>query len=172
METSAKNIYAVGDAVGGALLAYVASEEGVVAAENAMGIDRQGEEGPIPLCIFTHPEIASIGLTEKEARSRGEIRLGRFPFRSNPKAQISGDMDGLIKVIASRESDEILGIHIIGPGASDLVSVATMIVGQKVKAKEFTRLLQVHPTLPEALKEAVLDTEGLAIHLPRPLRRK
>jgi dihydrolipoamide dehydrogenase len=172
METSAPNIYAVGDATGGILLAYVASEEGVVAAENAMGINRQREEAPIPLCIFTHPEIASIGLTEKEAKTRGEIRVGRFPFRSNPKAQVCGETDGLIKVIAGRETGEILGIHIIGPEAGDLISIAAMIVGQRGKAKEFTRLLQAHPTLPEALKEAVLDTEGLAIHLPRPLRRK
>lgn len=172
METSAPKIYAVGDAIGGILLAYVASEGGVVAAENAMGIDRKMEDFPIPICVFTHPGIASVGLTEKEARAKGEIRLGRFPFRSNPKAQVCGETDGLIKVIASRESDEILGIHIIGPGASDLISVAAMIVGQRGKAKEFTRLLQAHPTLPEALKEAVLDAEGLAIHLPRPLRRK
>jgi dihydrolipoamide dehydrogenase len=172
METNAPNIYAVGDAVGGTLLAYVAAEEGMVAAENAMGVDRQREEKPIPLCIFTHPEIASIGLTEKEAKARGEIRLGRFPFRSNPKAQVRGETDGLIKVIASRENDEIVGIHIIGPGASDLISIAAMVVGQKSNGKEFARLLQVHPTFPEALKEAVLDTEGLAIHLPRPLRKK
>jgi dihydrolipoamide dehydrogenase len=172
METSAPGIYAVGDATGGTLLAYVASEEGVVAAENAMGMDREREEGPIPLCIFTHPEIASIGLTEKEARARGEVRLGRFPFRSNPKAQVSGETDGLIKIVASRETDEILGIHIIGPGASDLVSTAALIVGQKDTGREFTRLLQVHPSLPEGLKEAILDTKGSAIHLPRPLRKK
>jgi len=172
METSAPSIYAAGDAIGGILLAYVASEEGVVAAENAIGIGREMEDTPVPVCIFTYPEIASVGLTEREARARGEIRLGRFPFRSNPKAQVCGEMDGLVKVIASRESDEILGIHIIGPEASDLIPVATMLVGQKVRPKEFVRLLQAHPTLPEALKEAVLDTDGLAIHLPRPLRRK
>jgi dihydrolipoamide dehydrogenase len=172
METSAPDVYAVGDAAGGALLAYVASEEGIVAAENAMGIDRRKEENPIPLCIFTHPEIASIGLTEKEARAKEEIRLGRFPFRSNSRAQVSGETDGLIKVISSRQNDQVLGIHIIGPGASELLSLATMIVGRKIRAGEFTDLLQAHPTLSEALKEAVLDTGGLAIHLPRPLRKK
>lgn len=172
METSASGIYAVGDAVGGLLLAYVASEEAVVAAENAMGIEARKKEAPIPLCVFTHPEIASVGLTEQEAKSQGEIRIGRFPFRSNPKALITGERDGLIKVISRRESGEILGIHMIGSGAGELVSAASLIINQKVRVKEFSELLQVHPTFSEALREAVLDTEGQAVHLPRPLRRK
>lgn len=172
METSASGIYAVGDAVGGPLLAYVASEEAVVAAENAMGIEARKKEAPIPLCVFTHPEIASIGLTEQEAKSQGEIRIGRFPFRSNPKALIAGEREGLIKVISRRESGEILGIHMIGSGAGELLCAASLIINQKVRTKEFSEFLQVHPTLSEALREAVLDTEGQAIHLPRPLRKK
>ena len=172
METTTPHIYAIGDAVGGALLAHVAMEEGVVAAESIMGMDRQMEDRPIPVCIFTYPEIASVGLTEKEARERGEIRIGRFPFRSNPKALVSEETEGLIKVIAHRETDEILGVHIIGPEASTLISVASLIMRQGVKGKEFCQLIQAHPTLPEALKEAILDIDGQAIHLPKPFRTK
>ena len=169
MQTTTSNIYAIGDAIGGALLAHVAMEEAIVAAENAMGADRKMETPLIPLCIFTYPEIASIGLTEKEAKDKGEVKIGRFPFRSNPKAVISGETDGLIKVVASRENDTVLGIHIIGSDASTLLSIASTMVGEKLK--NFTRFIQAHPTLSEALKEACLDVNGMAIHLPKPLRR-
>lgn len=168
METTSPNIYAIGDGVGGTLLAHVAMEEGVVAAENAMGMDREMEDSPVPLCVFTYPEIASIGLTEKEAKAKGEIKIGRFPFRSNPKAVISGETEGLIKVIASRENDTILGVHIIGSEANALISIASTMLGGKLK--DFTRFIQAHPTIPEALKEACLDVDGMAIHLPKPLR--
>ena len=170
METSASHVYAIGDAVGGTLLAHVAMEEGVVASENVMGIDHEIEDYLIPLCIFTYPEIASIGLNEKEAKAKGAVKIGRFPFRSNPTALISGETDGLIKVIVDREDGKILGVHIIGHNASTLISIASTLMGQEVKAGEFSRLIQAHPTTPEALKEAFLDAEGLAIHLPKPLR--
>ena len=170
METTTPHIYGIGDAVGGTLLAHVAMEEGVVASENIMGMDRQIEDRLIPLCIFTDPEIASVGLSEKEAKAKGEIKVGRFPFRSNPKAVISGETDGFIKVIANREEDEILGVHIIGPEASALISIASLMIGSKLK--DYTKLIQAHPTIPEALKEACLDVDGLAIHLPKPLRTK
>jgi dihydrolipoamide dehydrogenase len=170
METSTPHIYAIGDAIGGTLLAHVAMEEGVVAAENMMGIDRQFENQLIPVCIFTYPEIASIGLTEKEAKTRGEIKVGRFPFRSNPKAVISGETEGLIKVIASRETGEILGVHIIGSEASDLISIVSSIMRQGGKVKDFSKLIQAHPTISEALREAFLDVDGMAVHLPKPLR--
>jgi dihydrolipoamide dehydrogenase len=172
METTTPHIYAVGDAIGGTLLAHVAMEEGVVAAENAMGINREIEDRLIPLCIFTYPEIASVGLTEKEARGKGTVKIGRFPFRSNPTALISGETDGLIKVVVSREDGEILGVHIIGHEATTLISIASSLMEQGVKAKEFSGIIQAHPTSPEALKEAFLDAEGLAIHLPKPLRTK
>ena len=130
------------------------------------------EDHLIPLCIFTYPEIASIGLTEKEARGKKAIKIGRFPFRSNPTAVISGETDGLIKVVVDREDDKILGVHIIGHDASTLISIASTLMEQNVKAREFSKLIQAHPTTPEALKEAFLDADGLAIHLPKPLRTK
>jgi dihydrolipoamide dehydrogenase len=172
METSASHVYAIGDAIGGTLLAHVAMEEGIVASENAMGIDHEMEDHLIPLCIFTYPEIASVGLSEKGARGKGAIKIGRFPFRSNPTALISGETDGLVKVIVGKEDDKILGVHIIGHDAGTLISIASNLMEQNVRAKEFSRIIQAHPTTPEALKEAFLDAEGLAIHLPKPLRTK
>jgi dihydrolipoamide dehydrogenase len=172
METTTPHIYAIGDAIGGTLLAHVAMEEGVVAAENVMGIGHEIEDHLIPLCIFTYPEIASIGLTEKEAKEKGAVKVGRFPFRSNPTALISGENDGLIKVVVDREDDKILGVHIIGHEASTLISIASFLIKQNIKAREFSRIIQAHPTTPEALKEAFLDADGLAIHLLKPLREK
>jgi dihydrolipoamide dehydrogenase len=169
METTSPSIYAIGDAIGGTLLAHIAMEEGVVAAENVMGIDRDMEDHRIPLCIFTYPEIASVGLTEKEARGKKAIKIGRFPFRSNPTAMISGEIGGLIKVVVDRGEDKILGVHIIGHDACTLISIASSLMGQNIRAREFSRLIQAHPTTPEALKEAFLDADGLAIHLPKPL---
>jgi dihydrolipoamide dehydrogenase len=137
-----------------------------------MGMDRDKENQLTPLCVFTYPEIASIGLTEKEAKARGEIKIGRFPFRSNPKAVISGETEGLIKVVVDRKTDKILGVHIIGHEASTLISIASSLMRQDVKAREFSKIIQAHPTTPEALKEAFLDVDGMAIHLPKPLRQK
>jgi dihydrolipoamide dehydrogenase len=170
METTAPNIYAIGDATGGSMLAHVAMQEGVIAAENIMGMVRDKGNHLIPLCIFTYPEIASVGLTEKEARTRGEVKIGRFPFRSNPKAVISGETEGLIKVVVDRETDKILGVHIIGHEASTLISIASSLMTQGVTAKEFSSIIQAHPTSAEALKEAFLDAGAMAIHLPKRLR--
>jgi len=170
MGTTVPNIYAIGDAAGGAMLAHVAMEEGVIAAENIMGMDRDKENNLIPLCIFTYPEIASVGLTEKEAKARGEVKIGRFPFRSNPNSVISGETEGLIKIVVDRETDKILGVHIIGHEASTLISIAYSLMRQGVALKEFSRIIQAHPTSAEALKEAFLDADGMAIHLPKPLR--
>jgi len=172
METAVPNIYAIGDATGGAMLAHVAMEEGVIAAENIMGMDRDKDNQLIPLCIFTYPEIASIGLTEKEAREGGKIKIGRFPFRSSSKAVISGETEGRIKVVIDRETDKILGVHIIGHEASGLISIASSLMRQGVTLTEFSRIIQAHPTSSEALKEAFLDADGMALHLPKPLRQK
>jgi dihydrolipoamide dehydrogenase len=135
METTTPHIYAIGDAVGGTLLAHVAMEEGVVAAENAMGIAHEIEDHLIPLCIFTDPEVASIGLTEKEAKQKRAIKIGRFPFRSNPTALITEESDGLIKVVVGREDDKILGVHIIGYNASTLISIVSSLMEKNIKAR-------------------------------------
>lgn len=168
LETTLPNVYAIGDAIGETMLAPIAMAQGVLASENVMGFKRQWKKPLIPLCIFSYPEIASVGLTEKEAKERGPIKIGRFPFRSNPKAILSAEPEGWIKVIASQKEDTILGIHILGPDANILASVALTMIGGKLG--EFTRFIQAHPTLPEALREACLDVDGLAIHLPKPFR--
>lgn len=168
LETTLPDVYAIGDVVGETMLAPIAMEQGVLASENAMGFKRQWKKPLIPLCIFSYPEVASVGLTEREAKERGPIKIGRFPFRSNPKAILSGEPEGWIKVIASQKDDTILGIHILGPEANILASLALTMIGGKLG--EFTRLLQAHPTIPEALREACLDVDGLAIHLPKPFR--
>ncbi len=170
LETSLPDVYAFGDAVGEMMLAPVAMAQGVLAAENAMGSRREWKKPLIPLCIFSYPEIASVGLTEREAKERGPIKIGRFPFRSNPKAVLSGEPEGWIKVIASQEEDAILGIHILGAEANLLASVALTMIGRKLG--EFTQFIQAHPTIPEALREACLDVDGLAIHLPKSIRGK
>ncbi len=172
METTVPNLYAIGDATGGTMLAHVAMEEGGIAAENIAGLDRKREDSFTPVCIFTDPEIASVGMTEKEARARGEVKIGRFPFRSNPKALLCGEGEGLIKVVADRESDRILGAHIFGQEASALISIVSCLMKQEMTIKEFSRMIQAHPTTAEALREAFLDGDGMAIHLPRPLRRR
>ncbi len=171
METAVPQIYAVGDVTGRHFLAHTAMEEGIVASENIMGHNSEIKDSLIPICIFTDPEIASIGLTEKEAKERGEIKVGRFPFRSNPTAVICGEKDGLIKVISSKESDEILGVHIIGRDASTLISIASSMMRGGGRVKDFSKLIQAHPTLPEALREALLDVDKMAIHLPKPIHR-
>lgn len=169
METAVSQIYAIGDVTGRHFLAHTAMQEGVVASENIMGHNYEIKDRLIPICIFTNPEIASIGLTEKEARERGEIKVGRFPFRSNPTAVICGEKDGFIKVVSSKESDEILGVHIIGHDASTLISLASSMMGGGGRVKDFSKLIQAHPTLPEAMREAMLDIDKVAIHLPKSL---
>jgi dihydrolipoamide dehydrogenase len=167
LKTTADNIYAAGDATGGALLAYVASEEGILAAENAVGMKNKVEARTLPVCVFSQPGVAYVGLTEKEARRDYAIKVGRFPFRSNPKAIIQGEKDGMIKVISCKESDTVLGIHIIGCDADTLVSAAAVVVDQKLKVSEFSKMLQIHPSSSEALKEAFLDVNKIGIHVPK-----
>jgi len=172
METNIPGIYAVGDVIGGIQLAHVATEEGEIAAENAMGINREINRNTVCFCVFTNPEIASIGLSEREARKRGPVTIGRFPFRSNPTAIIHEETDGFIKVVIDRESDIILGVHILGHEASTLLSTASNLIFKDIKGTEFAGFMQAHPTASEALKEAFLCAYGKAIHAPKTLKQK
>ena len=167
LETTNNNIYAAGDAVGGHLLAYVASEQGIIAAENAMGIKRNIAIQTIPVCVFSSPEVSSVGLSENEARKKFNISVGRFPFSSNPKAIINGATKGIIKVIANRDDSTILGIHIIGCDAESLISAASLIVSQKIRIEDVVEILQVHPSSGEAMREAFMDIKKMAIHMPK-----
>ena len=167
LETNIAGIYAIGDVVGGALLAHKASTEGITAAENASGLDSVMDYRAVPGCIFTRPEVASVGLTEQRAGEDGyEIKIGKFPFRALGKAQAVGQVEGMIKIVADAASDEILGIHIIGPQATDLIAEGVLAMKMEVTAEELGNTIHAHPTLAEGLMEAAHAVHGRAIHLP------
>ncbi|MDK2881084.1 MAG: dihydrolipoamide dehydrogenase [Clostridia bacterium] len=167
-ETSVPGIYAIGDVIKGPMLAHVASEEGIAAVERMAGLDHRVDYDAVPSCVFSFPEIASVGLSQEEAESRGiDIKVGKFPFAANGKALAMGETDGLVKVIA--DADEIIiGVHIIGPHASDLIQEAGVVVRNKLKAADVSGTIHPHPTLGEAFLEAVLDVQGRSLHsLPK-----
>lgn len=167
METNVPNIYAAGDVVGGMMLAYVSFAEGKVAAENAMGRDSKIDYQAVPQCIFTSPEVASVGLTEEEAVAQGyEVRIGRFPFAASGMAAILGEQRGLVKIISDQKYGQILGVHIIGPQATSLIPEAALAMKLEVTPQEIVATMHAHPTLSEALWEAALDVTGETIHFP------
>ena len=166
MQTSMPDIYAAGDVVGGMMLAHVAIAEGMVAAENAMGINSTIDYQAIPQCIFTLPEVASVGFTEEEAVAQGhQIRIGRFPFAASGMAAILGEQRGLVKIITEQKYDQILGVHIIGPRATSLIPEAVLAMKLEATPKEIVATLHAHPTLSETLWESALDVTGETIHL-------
>jgi len=168
METNIPGIYAVGDVVGAPLLAHVASAEGIVAAENAMGREAMIDYRVIPNCVYTIPEVASVGLTQQEAQQQGyEAVTGRFPFSASGKALLLGEGEGLVKVVADRNTDEILGVHIIGPEATELIGEACIALGLESTLEEFNRISHAHPTLSEAIYHAVQDVRKMATDLPK-----
>jgi len=168
MKTNIENVYAVGDVVGGNLLAYVAAMQGIIAAENIAGGRKTVDYRVIPVCIYSYPEIGCVGLTEEEAKRRGyEIKVGKFPFIANGRAVIMDLSEGFVKVIADKETKEILGVHIVGPYATELIHQAALSLhGQFVK-EDFLRIMFAHPTLSEAFLEAVHDVDNEAIDFPR-----
>jgi dihydrolipoamide dehydrogenase len=166
METSVKGVYAAGDVIGGLLLAHVATREGLVAAENALGGSGRIDYGAMPSTIYTLPEISRVGLTEEETKARGiEYVIGRFPFAANGKAKGLGEEEGFVKWIASKEDDRLLGLHIIGPQATELLAAGIIAVEQGMTAAEFSRAVFPHPTLSESLAEAAEAIHGKSIHL-------
>ncbi len=165
METNIKGIYAVGDVVGGMLLAHKASREGIVAAVNACGGEMKMDYSVVPAAIFTSPEIASVGIREHEAAEKGiNIRTGHFQFRTLAKAHAMGEISGFFKIIADADTDRILGAHIIGPHASDLIHEAAVAMRAGLKTKDIAETIHAHPTLSEGLMEASEDVHGGAIH--------
>jgi dihydrolipoyl dehydrogenase len=167
METSVKGLYAIGDMAGAPLLAHKAMAEGVVAAEAIAGKSpRPVDYGNVPSCTYCRPQIASIGSTEARAREAGrEVSVGRFPFTANGKAVALGETEGFIKVIADKVTGEILGVHIIGPEATEIIH--EFAVGRTLEAtlEEIIHTIHAHPTLSEAALEATLAALGQAIHI-------
>lgn len=164
-ETSMQGIYAIGDVIGGQMLAHVASEEGIVAVERMAGMTSKVHYHAVPGCIFTFPEIATVGMSEDQAKQQGiPYQVGKFQFAANGKAMTLGETDGLVKVIADQE-DTIIGVHIMGPHASDLILEATLMVKNRMKIEDVKGTIHPHPTLGETLAEAIEDIKGEAIHL-------
>jgi len=171
METTSPGIYAIGDVTGRQMLAHKASAEGVAAAENAAGKQATVDYSKIPNCIFTFPEIASIGLTEKQAKEKGlDLMIGRFPFASNGRALATGGSEGFIKVIAEKELGQVVGVHILGDHATDLIGGPALALALEATTEELGKTVQAHPTLMEVLSEASLDAMREAIHLPKKRR--
>jgi len=167
METSIKGVYAIGDMAGAPLLAHKAMAEGVLAAETIAGRDpRPIDYASVPSCTYCRPQIASIGLSEARARENGrELSVGRFPFTASGKAVALGDTEGFVKVVADKASGEILGVHILGPEATEIIH--EFAVGRTLEAtlEEIVHTIHAHPTLSEAALEATLAALGQAIHI-------
>ena len=168
MESSVEGVYAAGDVVGGYLLAHVATREGVIAAENALGGSREIDYSSVPFTIYTLPEISHVGLTEEEANKKGfETAVGRFPFAANGKAKGLREEDGFVKWVASKDDGRLLGLHIIGPQATELISAGILAIEKGMSVEDFEPVIFPHPTLSEAVGEAAEAVEGRAIHLLR-----
>ena len=168
LRTTAAGVWAIGDVIGGIMLAHVASYEGLCAIENIAGDgDRTPDYHAAPNCIYTDPEIAHVGLGEKEAKEKGlDIKIGRFPFAASGRALTLGQSEGFVKVIADSGSGKLLGAHIIGPRATDLIAEATLAIQNGLTMEQLDLTIHAHPTLPESLMEAALAAQGRAIHIP------
>ena len=165
-KTNISNIYAIGDVIAGPMLAHKASDEGVVVAEIIDGQHGHVNYDTIPGVVYTHPEIASVGKTEDELKNNNvEYKIGKFPFLANSRARTSGETDGFVKIIACKKTDQILGVHIIGDAAGELIAEATVAMEFKAASEDLARICNPHPTLNEAIKEASLAAYFKPIHL-------
>jgi len=165
-QTNVEGIYAIGDVIGGAMLAHKAEDEGVVCAEILAGETGHIDYDAIPGIVYTHPEVASVGKTEEQLKEAGiEYSVGKFPFTANSRARCNADTDGFVKILANKASDAILGCHIIGPAAGDLIQEVVVAMELSASAEDVARICHGHPGLPEAVKEAALGAGGRAIHI-------
>jgi dihydrolipoamide dehydrogenase len=166
MRTNVPNLYAIGDVVGGKLLAHKAEEEGVVAAEVIAGHQAEMHHHSMPSVVYTWPEIATVGLAEHEVRESGrEYKVGRFPFTANGRARTMGESAGFVKIISDARTDEMLGVHMIGPNVSELISEVVLAFEYRGSSEDIGITVHAHPTLSEAVKEAALGVLGRAIHI-------
>ncbi len=166
-KTEVDNIYAIGDCTGGVQLAHVASASGLMVAELIMGERMAMDFRTIPYCVYTKPELASVGLTEKEALDNGyRIKVGRFPMYGNGKAVISGDVRGLVKIVADENTREVLGIHIAGSSATELIAAGAVAIRLEATVDELLTTIYAHPTVGESIHEAAEGVFGKAVHLP------
>jgi dihydrolipoamide dehydrogenase len=167
LETNVSGIFAIGDVVRGAMLAHKAEEEGVLVAEQIVGQKPHINYNLIPGVVYTWPEVAGVGYTEEQLKEQGRAyKTGSFPFKASGRAKASGDTDGFVKVLADKETDEILGVHMIGPRIADLIAEAVTAMEFRASAEDVARMSHAHPTYAEAMKEACLAaTENRALHI-------
>jgi len=167
LQTSASNIYAIGDVVRGAMLAHKAEEEGVLVAEQLAGQKPHIDYNLIPGVVYTWPEVAAVGKTEEQLKAENkEYKVGQFPFKALGRARASSDLDGFVKILADKATDEILGFHIVGARAADLIAEAVVAMEYRASAEDISRMSHAHPTFAEAIKEAALAaTENRALHV-------
>ncbi len=171
METSAPGVYAVGDVTAKLMLAHVASQQGLVAVENALGGDQAMRYDAVAAGIFTMPEAGTVGLREQQAvDAKRAVRIGRFPYRALGRSHTVGAIAGIVKVIADAETDKVLGVHACGAHATDLVHEGALAITKGVTAQELGGMIHAHPTFSEGLREAAEDVHGQAIHLPKPAK--
>ncbi|MCX8160421.1 MAG: dihydrolipoyl dehydrogenase [Candidatus Saccharicenans sp.] len=164
--TSIPGVYAIGDLIGGKLLAHKAYHDGVVAAENAAGHSTKVDYTAVPAAIFTEPELATVGLCQEEAQARGiEIKVGEFPLQANGRALTLDSYEGMVRVIADKKTDEVLGAHLLAPHASEMIPVLTMAVSRRLKLRDLDSIIYIHPTISESIPEAALKADGLALHI-------
>jgi dihydrolipoamide dehydrogenase len=167
-ETSVAGIYAIGDLAGQPMLAHKGSKEGIVAAEAIAGRPVAFDSRAIPAVIFTDPEIASVGLTEAQARAAGhEPVVGKFPFAASGRAMTLGETEGFVKIVADRGTDLVLGVHMVGPEVTELVAEAALAIEMGATVEDLAATIHAHPTLPETLMEAAESVHGAAIHIFR-----
>jgi dihydrolipoamide dehydrogenase len=168
LQTSVKNVYAIGDVTDIKQLAHFASAQGKAAAEIIAGHPAQTNWRAVPAATFTTPEIASVGLTEREAKAEGRtLKIGRFPFRAHGRNIADGELTGFVKLVADGGTGQVLGAHIIGAKASELIHECALAIAADLDARDLAHAIHAHPTLTEAVGEAAEDVEGLAIHLMR-----
>ncbi|MDN3550085.1 dihydrolipoyl dehydrogenase [Mucilaginibacter aquaedulcis] len=167
METSVKGVYAIGDVIKGAMLAHKAEDEGTLVAEIIAGQKPHIDYNLIPGVVYTWPEVAAVGQTEEQLKAAGvKYKTGSFPFKASGRARASGDLDGFVKVLADATTDEILGVHMIGPRAADMIAEAVVAMEFRASAEDIGRISHAHPTYTEAFREACLAaTENRAIHI-------
>ena len=166
MRTGEPNVYAIGDIVPTPALAHCASAEGILAVEHMAGLEvRPLNYDHVPNATYTDPEVASVGLTEKKAKERGyDVKVGKFPFTANSKARIIGESGGLVKIVSEKKYDEVLGVHLVGPHATDLIAEACAALELEATTESIAKTIHAHPTLSEAIMEAAEDALGHSIH--------
>jgi dihydrolipoyl dehydrogenase len=165
-QTSVTGVYAIGDVIRGAMLAHKAEEEGIACVEQLAGQAGHVNYDAIPAVVYTWPEFAAVGLSEEDCKQKGlEVKIGRFPFFANGRMRAMEERDGLVKIVADAKTDRVLGVHILGPRASDMIAESVLAMEFGASAEDIARTCHAHPTLPEAVKEAALAVAGRAIHI-------